>query len=202
MEGSIIRKNIYSHLIGGCTRIYNDALVNIPKNASTLIVNWSHEQTDPNIISEANYLDFEVDKYYVLIRDPFDRWISGVTEYYYRQNKQNKVEIKDLFDRIDMIEFDEHTAPQYQFLNFDYTKNTVFVPMNKKGIHYLNKKFLKYPHHPKKVWESASIDTKVRIQRLLLEKVQKQPSLKDKVMIFYKQDYKIIENYFPHIGLP
>ena len=73
--------------------------------------------------------------------------------------------------------------------------------MNKKGIRYLNKKFLKYPHHPEKVWESASVDTKVRIQRLLLEKVQKQPSLKDKVMIFYKQDYKIIENY-SHIGLP
>lgn len=184
-------KRIYSHEIGKCTKVYNNALVHIPKNASTFLDNWSKKQTDTNI-GLSNYLDFEVDKYYVLIRDPFDRWISGVTEYYYR----NKIKINDVFDRIDMIEFDEHTTPQYQFLDFDYTKNTVFIPMDKKGMSYLNNKFLKYPHHPINKYDSKLRIRKEKFKRLLLEKIQEQSSLKDKVMKFYKQDYKIIENYF------
>jgi len=191
-----VTKRIYSHEIGKCTKVYNNALVYIPKNASTLLRNWCQKQTDTNI-SDSNYLDFEVDKYYVLIRDPFDRWVSGVTEYYYR----NKFQVEHILDRIEMIEFDEHTTPQNQFLNFDYTKNTVFVPMDRKGIGYLNNKFLKYPHHPINKYNSKSSIRKIKFKNLLLKKIQEQPSLKDKVIEFYKQDYEIIENYFDRISI-
>jgi len=191
-----VTKRIHSHEIGKCTKVYNNALVHIPKNASTLLRNWCLKQTDTNI-SDSNYLDFKVDKYYVLIRDPFDRWVSGVTEYYYR----NKFQIEHILDRIDMIEFDEHTTPQNQFLNFDYTKNTVFVPMDRKGMGYLNNKFLKYHHHPVNKYNSKSSIRKIKFKNLLLKKIQEQPSLKDKVIEFYKQDYEIIENYFDRISI-
>jgi len=70
-----------------------------------------------------------------------------------------------------------------------------------KELNIVNNKFLKYPHHPVNKYNSKSSIRKIKFKNLLLKKIQEQPSLKDKVIEFYKQDYEIIENYLQRISI-
>ncbi len=97
---------IYNHRLGDCSRFNNDALVWIPKNASsTLRVLFPDRD---------NFLNFDVETYWVFLRDPIERWKSGVIEYIYRHPEKHEW----VLDNINKIVFDEHTIPQTSFLKF------------------------------------------------------------------------------------
>lgn len=98
---------VYGHPLGACSRVGNDALIWIPKNASCTL---------RTLFGEVRYsiLNFDVETYYVFLRDPIERWKSGLLEYISRHKHQ-----KDwILDNLDKIQFDEHTVPQTTFLNF------------------------------------------------------------------------------------
>lgn len=98
---------MYNHRLGDCSRFNNDALVWIPKNASSTLRFLFTEERH-------NFLNFDVETYWVFLRDPIERWKSGVTEYIFRHPEKHEW----VLDNINKIVFDEHTIPQTSFLKF------------------------------------------------------------------------------------
>ena len=116
------RVQLYGHILGQCSRTkYDHAYVWIPKNGSSSIRH--HFGMD----ASDNFYDFDVVHYWAFIRDPYTRWKSGIIEWLYRrengfhpddfENISQAVEY--VGDNIWQIEFDEHTTPQYKFLDFE-----------------------------------------------------------------------------------
>jgi len=97
------------HPVGSCSRFKNDAFIWIPKNASGTLRYLFGEQME-------NFYTFDVETYWVFLRDPVSRWRSGITEYIYRNPDDHIL----ILDTIHQIEFDEHTAPQTSFLQYRY----------------------------------------------------------------------------------
>lgn len=104
----------------------------IPKNISTLLkyifakkFNWQYNY---------NYYSIKNDekKFIVCLRDPIDRWTSGVSEYIYRNHYNcdlnNKELLKFIFER---TIFDEHTEPQVSFLHGLNTEDIIFIKYEK-----------------------------------------------------------------------
>lgn len=116
------------HVFGECMSHPDSDLmyVNIPKNASS----W----TKPNLLDwgwkAQNYHTDQLDKTaIVVLRDPVDRWLSGIAEYLalYHPNFGNGEWTEHVFDIIfDTITFDDHTEQQVKFLQGLDTDRCVF----------------------------------------------------------------------------
>jgi hypothetical protein len=117
------------HVFGECMSHPNSDLmyVNIPKNASS----W----TKPNLLdwSWENY-NYHTDNLYhkhamVVLRDPVDRWLSGIAEYLYlyHRNIPNGEFSQGFIDVIfDRVAFDDHTERQSYFIQGIDTSNCTF----------------------------------------------------------------------------
>lgn len=116
------------HVFGQCvTNNDHDWLhVNIPKNASVsandLLINnlgWQHSNfhTDESLTGR---------RAIIFLRDPIDRWVSGICEYFYRNYEQFGCTTLDgIFEKLtpamldlifSRVAFDEHTEKQVYFL--------------------------------------------------------------------------------------
>jgi hypothetical protein len=109
------------HTFGQChTRQHSDYFfVNIPKNSSswtqTLVAHWClwtpHNYHDCPDLLEKTAL--------VVLRDPVERWISGIAEYIYLYHHNfdvasvNNTMLDWIFDR---VAFDDHTEQQSMFI--------------------------------------------------------------------------------------
>lgn len=106
------------------TGFYNDkaCIVLIPKNASTAISAYcSWTPTDYKHINRRTYI--------AVIRDPIDRWISGATEYLWRCQQFDNVDIRSF--NLEKLHLDKHTQPQHTFiemLDLNRTKLYQFEP--------------------------------------------------------------------------
>jgi len=128
---------------GKCHTLQNSPWfwINIPKNASCFTQTLFAHQL---LWSPHNYFDMDIkDKIpIVVLRDPVERWISGVTEYVslYHKNfnpyEVNKQMLAWIFDR---IAFDDHTESQIYFIQNIDLKKTVWF---KCDINYENKLIL------------------------------------------------------------
>ena len=99
------------------TGFYNNkaCIVLIPKNASTAIANYcAWTPTDYQTINRRTYI--------AIFRDPVDRWISGATEYLWRCQTFENLDIKTV--DLDQIYLDKHTKPQYKFIEMLDSKRT------------------------------------------------------------------------------
>lgn len=107
------------HVFGECLSHPNlDFMyVYIPKNASS----W----TKPNLQDwNWDYYNYHVDNLYakhaiIVLRDPIDRWLSGIAEYMflYHKNLDSAHFSKCFFDLVfDKITFDDHTEQQILFV--------------------------------------------------------------------------------------
>jgi len=98
------------HRLGECwiDDLNNKTYIHIPKNASSFIKGvligsggfWHHSQT---LINSNENL--------IILRDPIDRWCSGITQYLHNNNLE--LSIDEVFDK---ITFDDHTDLQTYFL--------------------------------------------------------------------------------------
>ncbi|CAB5215163.1 hypothetical protein UFOVP190_425 [uncultured Caudovirales phage] len=107
------------HVFGECMSHPDSDLmyVNIPKNASS----W----TKPNLLdwSWENY-NYHTDNLYhknaiIVLRDPVDRWLSGIAEYLYLYHRDwpNEAFTESMLDLVfDKIAFDDHTEKQVYFV--------------------------------------------------------------------------------------
>jgi len=98
----------------------NNYFLLISKNASTTVRNVLAEQNWHYCIRPP----IDVEKFYVIVREPYDRWLSGMAEFLCNGFKNNQTEIDSLMDNDSFIRmlveigiFDGHTAPQTWYLN-------------------------------------------------------------------------------------
>lgn len=119
INGNKIR--IFNHDIGFYVR-YKSVMcdfIPIPKNSSTYV-----ESFFDIALGEKSYENFKFQtpitpkKTIVVLRDPIDRWISGIVHYFYLTNQVGyEVIPKTIWDFVtNQIVFDEHTELQSRFL--------------------------------------------------------------------------------------
>jgi len=107
------------HVFGECMSHPDTDLmyVNIPKNASS----W----TKPNLLDWGwEFYNYHTDNLYnkhalVVLRDPIDRWLSGIAEYMYLHHRElDTAHLSNSFFNLvfDRIAFDDHTEQQVLFL--------------------------------------------------------------------------------------
>jgi len=123
-----MRQKIHSHEVGLCTKVNDDAIVWIPKCGTTVFRSYDSVKY--------NYHDYNVKQYWVMLRDPYSRWKSGIGEYAFRNPEKEE----EILDTIDTIEFDEHTTPQTKFLTFTEKLEfpTQYFLLEREGMEKLN----------------------------------------------------------------
>ena len=113
------------HTLGEC---WNDAnksttFIHIPKNASSFVKGC--------LLSSGNFTHSDslvtADRYLVTLRDPIDRWISGIAQFMNDENNQN-VTLHDLVDRVTI---DDHTELQTYFLEKVDLDRCTFIQVDK-----------------------------------------------------------------------
>jgi len=179
---------IYGHPLGACSRVGNDALVWIPKNASGTLRTLFGEV-------QHSIFDFDVETYYVFLRDPIERWKSGLIEYICRH-----IDPKNhrgwILNNLSKIQFDEHTVPQARFLNFTGRINYFDISRNdwiEELIRTLNDKHeavLPENHHLTLNMNSYKGDKyKVELRKVIDDLTS--PALLEKVHHFYRADIEL-----------
>jgi hypothetical protein len=113
------------HTLGEC---WNDkgksiTFTHIPKNASSFIKGCL---LSSNCFIHSNSL-VAADNYLIALRDPIDRWISGITQFMSVEENQHLT----LQELVNTITFDDHTELQTYFLqDVDLNKGT-FLKVDK-----------------------------------------------------------------------
>ena len=180
---------LITHDIGGCTNISEHTSVCwIPKNASTSVRTLHLGEWN-------NFNTHSPKELVVFLRNPLERWISGVTEYACRGRNINKDEYehfqRDVLKNLNIVQFDEHTVPQYHFfwnVNLRTPEKIKFYNLDTNGTaQFFSDYGIKLPHKNKTVYK-----TKTDFYRQVERRVT--PGLKKNIFQFYKNDYKII-NY-------
>ena len=108
------------HTLGECWVDVDQDItyIHIPKNASSFIKGCllsSLKFTYSNKLVKSN-------RYLVALRDPIDRWVSGIAEYEFN-SKQTNIDYQQ-------ITFDDHTETQDYFLQDIVLNNCDFVMVN------------------------------------------------------------------------
>jgi hypothetical protein len=133
------------HIFGQCMVATNPELlyVHIPKNAST----WSKTQLSPLGFEADNYLlnpDLVKKPTLVILRDPVERWISGIS-WYMTLNHQDLLEPCETDTKIrstilsimtTRVVMDPHTIPQSVFLQGIDFFNTTFIMVRHNNDDY------------------------------------------------------------------
>jgi hypothetical protein len=167
----------YDHTVGTCTKVGKDAIVWIPKCGSSVLRLY-----DPTPV---NYYGSNFKKYWVLLRDPYFRWKSGICQYW--RDHQDKEE--EILDTLNKIEFDRHTVPQTKFLTFIGPAQFFMLEFN--GLELLNKHLKLFKTIPKANVSSAHISKLVFSKKL--DSALSKPLI-NKVNEYYHNDYMFIKN--------
>ena len=190
------------HVFGECmSRADTDLMyINIPKNASS----W----TKPNLKDWAwESYNYHTDNLYhkhamVVLRDPVDRWISGIAEYMYlyHQNMDTVHLSKPFFDLVfDKIAFDDHTESQVLFLQDINLVNCTFFNCDKNfKIHFsdfLNKHGMtnSYDRYEDQHVTKNSPE-RLRFQKLFKQQLDTNSKYKQQVEWYFEKDYKLINS--------
>lgn len=174
--------------------------LHIPKNASTLLTNllvhngWRH----------SNVSDPTIQKYIVVLRDPLERWVSGMATYTaswilgpsYGSEAFND-DFNDLTERFifDQIVFDDHTTPQVQFINqlnpnIPITYFALNYDLRTNLENFLNTK-LDWPENINNNATENNYDTKNIAQKIQFI-VDQNPNYKAKVIDRFSEDYNLL----------
>jgi hypothetical protein len=160
--------------------------IHIPKNASSYIKGcvlstnkWQHSDT---LVQNEKYL--------VALRDPVDRWTSGMAQY---QINSNQFDLSDE-EIFNTITFDDHTEQQLYFLEGVNLLSCDFILVNDQLTTTLNKWFTeKYSitvdHLPK---YNSSEGVKLEIKQRLTDTLKQNPNLMSKLKEHFRIDYELI----------
>ena len=167
--------------------------VYIPKNASS----W----TKPNLKDfEWEFYNYHTDKLdkhaLVVLRDPVERWVSGIAEYFTLYHPDFSTWTTDVFDLVfDRICFDDHTQQQVKFLHgLDTDKCTFFNFTNYRenfgcwiAEHFGKNKYDRYEYQHV---SELSPDRK-KIKEIFNQQLQNSKYL-EQVKNYYTNDYELI----------
>lgn len=185
------------HVYGECMSHADSDLmyVYIPKNASS----W----TKPNLLDWGwefyNYHTDDLNKHaLVVLRDPVDRWLSGIAEYLTLYHKDRLISSDIAALIFDRVSFDDHTERQVKFLQGLDTDNCTFIKCDTDyrtnfsqfiGQRLGDNKYYNYAYQH----VSESCPSRSKFKRLFQELIDANPSYLDNVRNYYAEDYKLIE---------
>lgn len=171
----------------------------IPKNASSMVraelinLGWFYELLDENPVIEKHQ------QIIVVLRDPAQRWISGITEFlvlYYPEFDQLSDEMMHLI--CTHITFDDHTEKQLHFLNSLDQDRCVFFRfspnLGREIAHFLETRKIKnnFAEAPV-VYSSEASDIHMHFRNQITRFIQKNPKYLAGIMKHFKEDYDFIK---------
>lgn len=181
----------------------------IPKNASTWTIKYLTGGWGWTWYSSPNTMSFKTTnndhiKYLVILRDPIDRWCSGVTQLFWDISKDydwvtyvENMSKQKLFNK---IQYDEHTELQCNFLHNIDTSQCVFFYIDE----YYEKTFRKFCHitfigqynnnELENLKNSSSNDDRRYKVKQLLRSYCEYPIYSDLIYDFYRKDYELINS--------
>jgi len=212
------------HVVGQCYKCPDQPIVylNTPKCASSFMktqllnLGWQLRflqlgkwvAQDP---TEMLPLD-EVEKIIVVMRDPYDRWLSGMAEYFgeYFDDSESVFEYLDnpLTKHLisQQVAFDDHTESQLFFLQNVPLHKCIFF-RQEEGLNYKISEYLRehlnIPNdvaREKPVHVSTAGSYNGRVKRYLDRLLRKDSVHYLKVLTQMEQDYEFIENMVKFYG--
>lgn len=200
-------------------------IVNIPKNASSYMVDWAvNHRWSSATVGDACDWD-QVQEMIVILRDPIQRWISGICQYLNTYilsvtgpngpifpgdpvtkhdwtmdadqflDFYNQTTERLIFDVINR--FDDHVWPQYEFFENLLPEVPRKYFFMDTGFDQRIAEYLNFA--PIDHLDRNSSMSNVNMQKLrgfFVEKLQQRPELKKRVASAYSRDYKIIDQIF------
>jgi hypothetical protein len=172
--------------------------VHIPKNASS----W----TKPNLQDWGwQFYNYHLDGLnktaIVVLRDPVERWLSGIAEYFTLYHNQFKTsscmtEISNIvFDR---ITFDDHTEKQVKFIQGLNTDNCIFLwcdcNYSKKFSQLISEKIGSNRYHSYEYQHVSENSPDRKYFRNWFKTIlEQEPRYLEQVKRYFRQDYELIE---------
>jgi hypothetical protein len=141
-------------------------------------------------------------KHLVVLRDPIDRWVSGMTQYLWLLNRdRSQEEILNLINSqsfqnliFDFVIFDSHTLPQTCFLSgLDLDKITFFYfdeGVVSKIRDYVSDTNLILP---KKLNTTLQSNIKLAISTTLKSVINNSPSMQYRLNQYYFTDHELLD---------
>jgi len=185
------------HVYGECmSRNDIDLMyVHIPKNASS----W----TKPNLKDWGwefyNYRTDNLNKHaLIVLRDPIDRWLSGIAEYLTLYHINMQLPFKETEELIfDRVTFDDHTELQVKFIEGLDTDNCTFMWCDDEyRINFGNyiadrlgeNQYHKYDYQH----VSEHSPDRRRFKRIFKRLIDNEPKYLDRIKQHFADDYRLI----------
>jgi len=180
------------HRLGECwvDEVNNKSYIHIPKNASSFVKGiligsggfWHHSEVPTNS-----------DETLIILRDPIDRWCSGITQYLYN----NKVDLS-VEKTFNTISFDDHTELQTYFLQGADLTNATFMQVDDNLRANLNNWILDGGYRINVdtaiQYNASAEDDRVTTKNYYVELLNQRPDLVFKLKKHFESDYKLIES--------
>ena len=193
-------------------------LVNIPKNASSFLLIWANRHGW--LAGKSSEFD-SVEEVLIVLRDPIDRWISGISQYivtyiqsvcgpngpvfdgttatkqdYFLSSDQFVEQYTDLTERIlfdAASRFDDHVWPQSELIDG-------LLPNVSRTYFYLDQNlnrniadYLGFNNHDDLDRNQGSDNPEQKkIQEFFRNRLLKRPELRQRLMRHYQNDYDLI----------
>lgn len=196
-------------------------IVNIPKNASSYILDWTRAHSWLTATLDDNWS--EVDELIVVLRDPLNRWISGMSQYLksyilcpigpngpvfpgmfqgaddYAMSaddfiaEYNQTTERLIFDNV--YRFDDHVWPQVDFVQHlrPNLPRKYFLIDKEFDVNFGGYLNLTFMPNLDRNNGSDNMDTK-KLNEFLRHRLNTRPELVDRVKRAYSADYEFIKN--------
>jgi hypothetical protein len=175
------------------------AYYHTPKCASMWMRDYLAQQTKADRWEPTNFLDEPLDDYIkiVIVRDPVERWIS-------HNPAGNKVGDFDsdgytgqIFDDLKPWQADEHTAPQFDFIDGLDLSNAVYFmcddTLSVKMQHFFHSQGFENYQAPE-IINASSNNSFTQQSSKTWRNILSRPEYLNQFKIAYKQDYDLLES--------
>jgi len=168
--------------------VHNKSYIHIPKNASSFIKGiligsggfWYHSETLVN--SDENL---------IVLRDPVDRWCSGITQYLH--NSKLDLSVNEVLDK---ITFDDHTDLQTYFLQGVDLDHATFMMVNDDLRANMNDWILNCGYRTNVdlaiAYNASSEDDRVTTKNYYTKLLDQNPEFVLKLRKHFEADYELI----------
>jgi hypothetical protein len=187
------------HTFGQCfiNRELDLMYVNIPKNASMFV--RSNLPSIDKWAWENYYLTTRTNKILAVLRDPIERWLSGLGKIYYHTDyKESDMSNSCLLLLFDKVGIDDHTERQVLFLNDLDINKCIFFKFD-DNLRYNISGFFKTEFNIdhdltllQKINASSEDIRKENIKNIFKKFINKNSWFKNKLLMYYEEDYKLL----------
>lgn len=186
-----------SHKFGTCHVRHNQHLmyVNVPKNATAWMKRVFNSSNSADFYNIQNLEEYQI---IIILRDPIERWFSGMSEYIKRDSGVNPN--SEIFNNKDVLNIltktgslDEHTDLQCRFIEDLPKDNIVYFDcdanLHKNIFHWFDKNNFMY--NPFKDLHHTTDGVFKSIVNNLKDQILGNQRLKSKLLKYLDQDVKL-----------